>query len=171
MAAANSIKGSSSLLFASAAVLLVAACGNPSSSPSASSSDRGGVRAFDEWYKSFVTNRHYKTCLEEIARLDPSNDEQADWDAGERQLFVQIASDPRIDMDTAPEPFVPGLANCKVRPNYPAARDVWNLQDVLAPPRPDILACTKVARAYLASYNSLRVKRHPSAERELCSGR
>ena len=149
-------------MFALAAAFLVTACGT--------SSETATAGKFDEWYHSFVKDRHYSTCTQEIARLDPSRDEKADWDAGKRQFYVKIWSDPRIMMDTAAGPYVPGLENCDGA-NIAAGRDIGRLEDVSTPLTPDVQACSKAAFAYLASYNSLRAKRHPTAEKEFCSAR
>lgn len=151
----------SSRIFAVAIALLITACGT------ASSNSAGN---FDTWYKSFVTKRHHDTCPQEIARLDPLRDEKVDWDAGRRQFFIQMP-DPLVVADFPIGPFVPGLENCNVLPTYPAERDVKKLWDVTAPETPDLEACRKAAFSYLASYNSLRAKRHPVAAKQLCSGR
>lgn len=170
---ADGIKRSTPRAFTLAAVLLATACGNSSSNPTTSPGKQVAARNFDEWYKSFVINRHYKTCVQEIARLDPSADEQADWDAGERQLFVGMPGPGnQVMADMSPTPFVPGLEICNIPSNYTATRNIWNLEDSSSEPAtPEVKACTKAALAYLSSYNSLRVKRHPSVQKELCSGR
>ena len=173
MAGANKTQQSSSpafasttLLLATAIVLLASACGTRAASSSASVS----VGAFDRWYRSFIKDRHYTSCVQEIAQLDPSRDEKADWDAGRRQFYVKAWSDPRIVMDTAGGRYVPGLENCDGA-NIAAGRDIGKLEDVFAISTPGAEACTKAAFAYVASYNSLRAKRHPIAARELCLGR
>jgi len=157
------MKRLSSSVFALAAAFLVTACGT--------SSETATAGKFDEWYQSFVKDRHYSTCTQEIARLDPSHDEKADWDAGKRQFYVEIWKDPRIMTDTAVGPYVPGLENCVISANYAADRDVGRLEDVSTPLTPAVQACSKAAFAYVASYNSLRAKRHPTAEKEFCSAR
>lgn len=167
MAGPNRIKASSSLLFAPVIILLASACG--SSSTSASESARTG--AFDAWYQSFLKDRNYSTCSQEIAGLDPSRDEKADWDARKRQFYVEISSDPRITTDTASSSYVPGLKDCVINANYAADRDVGRLEDVSVPPTPVTQGCTKAAFDYVTAYNSLRAKRHPTAEKQLCSGR